>query len=91
MLQWNPLEISNNVPFKHRADFSSHFGRWLLMEFIPKNDPLSQMLLPSRKDIFQDYKREVFDVVFSRDFHIRDRHKFSETQRTPYLIDRIEV
>jgi len=49
------LEISNNVPFKHLADFSSHFGRWLPMEFIPKNDPLSQMLLPSRKDIFQDH------------------------------------
>jgi len=73
------LAISNNVPCKHFAALYSHLGCWLLMEFVPQNGPLSQMLLSSCKDIFQDYKREVLEVVFSRDFHIRDRHKFSVT------------
>lgn len=80
------LAISNNVPFSHIAVFLSRLCRFLIIEFVPKNDSQVQKLLRSRDDIFPDYTREHFEEAFSRHFLILENQTVSDTQRTIYFM-----
>ena len=81
------LAISNNVPFSHIATFLSQICRFLIIEFVPKNDSQVQRLLRSREDIFDHYAREHFETVFGDHFSIRKYEKITDTKRTLYLME----
>ena len=53
------LVIGKNVSFAQVAASFSGFSPWLIIEFVPKNDPKVQLLLQEREDIFNQYN-EVF-------------------------------
>ncbi|MCJ7554256.1 MAG: MGMT family protein [Ignavibacteriaceae bacterium] len=80
------LCISNNVPFKLLADLFDKMGEWLIIEFIPKNDPMVKKLLLHRKDIFEDYSVEIFEKEFLKYFSIIEYKKVSGTGRIIYLM-----
>ena len=48
------LAISNNLPFSLIAAFLSQVCRFLIIEFVPKNDSQVQRLIRTREDIFPD-------------------------------------
>jgi hypothetical protein len=81
------LAISNNVPFSHIAAFLSQVCRFLIIEFVPKNDSQVQRLLRSREDIFPDYTQEHFETSFTDHFSILRRDTIVDTQRTLYLME----
>jgi len=83
------LCISNNVPFNLLADFFEKIGDWLIMEFIPKNDPMVKKLLLHRKDIFENYNVEIFESEFLKYFSIIEYKKVSGTGRIIYLMKKI--
>ncbi|MEE9449269.1 MAG: hypothetical protein V3V72_04390 [Ignavibacteriaceae bacterium] len=80
------LCISNNIPFDLLADFFDKTGEWLIIEFIPKSDPMVKKLLLHRKDIFENYNVEIFEKEFLKYFSIIEYKKVSDTERTIYLM-----
>jgi len=80
------LCISNNLPFDLIAKFLSKICDWLMIEFVPKSDPMVKKLLLHRKDIFENYNVDNFEGQFSKYFSIIDYKKVSDTERIIYLM-----
>jgi len=80
------IAISNNVPLIQIANFLSQICRYLIIEFVPKDDSQVQRLLRFRKDIFQDYDEKNFEIAFLNYFSILKREKIVDSKRTIYLM-----
>lgn len=85
------LAITNNVPLDQIALFMANLGHWLVVEFVPKDDPQTQKLLASREDIFIDYSQKRFEEVFSAYYQIDDTVVINNSARTLYLMKNIQV
>jgi SAM-dependent methyltransferase len=64
------LAISRNVPFDRLAEFFAGLAPGLIVEFVPKEDPMVRRLLATREDVFPDYTIEAFRGAFGRRFEI---------------------
>jgi ribosomal protein L11 methylase PrmA len=82
------LAISNNVPLPHLAEFFAQAGRWLIIEFVPKDDPQVQKLLASREDIFPAYTVEGFETAFGARFQAHEKIPIQGSPRGLYLLER---
>jgi len=82
------LVISNNVPFDRLADFFQKLTKYLIIEFIPKQDSQIIRLLDSRKDVFEAYDKENFEKEFLKKFKIIKSSNITNTKRTLYLMER---
>lgn len=82
------LAISNNVPLANIAAFMADMGKWLIIEFVPKEDSQVRRLLATREDIFPDYHTEGFEKAFAGHFTIRAREPVEGSHRTLYLMER---
>jgi len=82
------LAISHNVPLPMLADLFAEMGVWLIVEFVPKDDPKVQLLLQNREDIFSHYTLQEFEGTFSRRFTIEDRTSIIGSKRTLFLMRR---
>jgi len=80
------LAISNNVPLAYAAAFFHSLCRYLIIEFVPKQDSQVQRLLSGREDIFPNYNRETFERDFSKYFEIVDKQEIKDSLRTLYLL-----
>lgn len=80
------LTIGRNVPFEKVADFLSKITRNLIIEFVPKEDSQTQKLLSGRKDVFINYRKELFETSFSRYFVIKQRSNIKGSLRDIYLM-----
>jgi ribosomal protein L11 methylase PrmA len=80
------LAISNNVPLPAIADFFSRLARFLIIEFVPKQDRQVQRLLQNREDIFDDYNQPAFEQAFERHFHLRESQSVGTDGRRIYLM-----
>jgi hypothetical protein len=81
------LAISNNVPLPRVARFFQQLGRWLIIEFVPKEDSQVQKLLLTREDIFSEYNQEQFERIFQHFFIIHDTQPVFESKRCIYLME----
>jgi ribosomal protein L11 methylase PrmA len=82
------LAISNNLPFSKIASFFHSICTWLVIEFVPKQDPMVSKLLRSREDIFQSYTKEDFEFEFSQYFQIKSNEQLPNSSRILYLMER---
>lgn len=83
------LAIGNNVPLTRIANFFAEVvQRWLIVEFVPKEDSQTQRLLKDRRDIFTDYHQAGFEAAFARYGEIVRREAIPQTQRILYLFRR---
>jgi len=82
------LAISNNVPLHRLADFFGGLCRWLVIEWVPKDDSQVQKLLRTRKDIFTGYSREGFESAFSAHFIFQEAINVNQSERRLYLLER---
>jgi hypothetical protein len=80
------LAISNNVPLEKLALFFSRLCRYLVIEFVPKDDSQVQRLLATREDIFPHYTQKAFETEFSRYFSIQNPVKIKDCKRIIYLL-----
>ena len=81
------LAISANLNFDMIAEFMKKISRFLIIEFVPKNDPQVKRLLAAREDIFSGYNRSGFEDSFSRHFLIRDSVELRDSERVMYLME----
>ncbi len=82
------LAISNNVPLPDLAEFFASLGRWLIVEFIPKEDSQVARLLLTREDIFPNYNKQGFEEAFERYFTIHDCQPIEGSARLLYRMER---
>lgn len=82
------MAISNNVPLSNLAHFFSILCKWLIIEFIPKEDSQVQILLANRKDIFDQYHQEGFENSFIEYFEIEERKLIQGTKRILFFMKR---
>jgi len=85
------LCISNNVPLGFTAEFFSKICMWLIIEFVPKSDPMVKKLLLHRKDIFDDYCVESFEKEFLKYFSLFDQKNVSGSNRVIYLMKKNNI
>ena len=83
------LAISNNVPLGKIAEFFKSNCKYLLIEFIPKDDSQVQRLLSSREDIFDEYTKENFEDEFGKFFVINEIFEINESKRILYFMERV--
>ncbi len=80
------LTIGNNVPFGHVAEYFRSLGKYLIIEFVPKQDSMVKRLLMSREDVFGDYDAAGFETAFKRFFTIIETTPIKGSKRTMYLM-----
>jgi hypothetical protein len=81
------LRFTNNVPLCMISDFFVQFKCRLIIEFVPKDDPMVRILLRHRKDLFDDYDQGNFEKVFGEKYSIIDKERVKDTNRTLYYLD----
>lgn len=80
------MAISNNVPLDRLAATLAALGRWLVIEFVPKEDSQVQRLLATREDIFPAYTLEGFEAAFAESFELVEKTPITGSKRTLYLM-----
>ena len=83
------LVITNNIPLDRLVNFFQKLTRYLIIEFIPKEDSQISRLLVSREDIFKNYDKQNFENEFSKKFNIIKTVNIKNTLRTLYLMEKI--
>jgi len=83
------LAISNNVPLPAMAEFFSKISKFLIIEFIPKEDSQVKILLRSREDIFPNFTKSHFESAFAERFKILKSVPVRGSKRTMYLMEKI--
>ena len=83
------LSIANNIPFDKIAKYFKKICRYLIIEFVPKSDSQVQKLLSSRVDIFSDYNHAAFENVFEKYYSIKEKVKVIKSERTLYLMEKL--
>jgi len=83
------ISISHNMPFYKVAEMFAKISKWLVIEFVPKEDSQVQKLLQNREDIFPQYTKEYFEKEFKKYFEIHRADKVEGSLRTLYLMKKI--
>ena len=82
------LAIGNNVPLPSVADTFASLGKWLIIEFVPKDDSQVQRMLSTREDVFPHYTIEGFEAAFGAVYETVRREAIPGTVRTLHLLRR---
>lgn len=83
------LAIRNNIPFYDLAQFFSSICKWLLIEFVPKDDPQVRKIMGIRKDIFPHYTQNDFEKEFSSFFKIIKLEPIKDSSRIIYMMKKL--
>jgi 2-polyprenyl-3-methyl-5-hydroxy-6-metoxy-1,4-benzoquinol methylase len=67
------LAIQHNIPLSKIAKLLSSIARYVIIEFVPKDDEKVLLLLKNRKDIFHDYSQKSFENEMLLFFTIETR------------------
>jgi len=82
------LAIGGNVPLPAVAEWFAQLCEHLIVEWIPKDDPMVQRLLASREDVFADYTQEGFESAFGEHFSVERREPLQGSVRLLYVMRR---
>ncbi|MEO5685091.1 MAG: hypothetical protein ABIQ88_20775 [Chitinophagaceae bacterium] len=82
------LVIGKNISFEQVACTFSRFSPYLIIEFVPKNDPKVQLLLQDRQDIFDNYNEQSFITAFEKEFLVVKKACVPGTERAIFLMQR---
>ncbi len=78
------LAIGRNVPLLMIAELLARLGPNLVVEFVPKEDPMVKRLLATREDIFPEYTIEGFRTAFGRRFEIIEEASIEDSPRSMF-------
>lgn len=83
------LAIGRNVPLSMLSGTLARLGDRLLIEWVPKEDPMVGRLLATREDIFPGYTEDGFRAAFERDWMVVERRPIPATTRIVYCLRRV--
>ena len=82
------LRVTNGVPLAAFIDAAARLSRRaLLVEFVPRTDPMFRLIARGREDLYQDYTAEALEQALRASFHI-EMTKPLPNGRTLYLATR---
>jgi SAM-dependent methyltransferase len=81
------LAIANNVPLERVAECFQPLGRFLLLEFVPKEDSQVKRLLSTREDIFSQYTVEGLKQAFSPYYRVEKEIPVEGSKRIMFLFE----
>ena len=84
------LAFGHNLPFELIAAFFARLAPRLILEWVPKEDPMSGRLLAAREDVFQHYSLENLRSAFVRWFAIEEERPIADSARLMFLMRRTE-
>ena len=76
------LAISRNVTLPMLADLFARLAPNLIVEFVPKADPMVQRLLATRQDVFPDYTLDGFRTALGERFDLLEAAGIEASERT---------
>jgi hypothetical protein len=76
------LVIGRNLPLNDVIDWFAELGTELVIEFVGKDDPQTQLLLHNRPDQHADYSLESFEQLLSQRFEVHRRERLPSGART---------
>ncbi len=79
------LAIGRNLPFRNIIELFRQRCVYLLIEYVPKNDPNVAVMLQGRTDVFEEYTQESFETALCDAFLIVKRIPIEDSGRTLYL------
>lgn len=80
------LAITEHSPFTAIAKFFASICKFLIIEFVPKEDSNTQVLLSSfSHNMFAEYDREHFEAAFENYFSLQRLEAVTDSQRSIYL------
>ncbi len=79
------LVIGKNISLEIIAEYFAGISQHLLVEFVPREDPKVQQMLASRKDVFEEYTINNFELYFNNYFERVKKENIPGTDRTLYL------
>jgi hypothetical protein len=82
------LAIGNNVPLPGVARLFARMAPHAIVEFVPKDDPMTRRLLAARRDIFEHYSIDGFREAFGSEFRIVREAPVADSPRTLFLLER---
>ena len=82
------LVIGNNVPFTRLAEYFGSHARYLIIEFVPEDDPMAKRLMAARRDILADYTEASFREAFAVAFELIDEVGLESSPRRLFLYKR---
>jgi SAM-dependent methyltransferase len=75
------LAIGRNVPLPMLSDLLARLAPNLVIEWVPKEDPMVQRLLSAREDVFPGYSLDGFRAAFAGQFAILEEVAITESTR----------
>jgi hypothetical protein len=82
------LAIGRNVPLSLISALFAGLATRLIVEFVPKEDPMTQSLLAARPDIFPDYSIDGMRSAFASEWRIIEETPIDDSLRTLFRMER---
>ncbi|MEO8252260.1 MAG: class I SAM-dependent methyltransferase [Chloroflexota bacterium] len=82
------LAIGRNVPLGMIGELLARLGPNLVVEWVPKEDPMVKRLLATREDIFPDYTIDGFRAAFQEKFDILEEAPVEDSGRVMFHMAR---
>jgi SAM-dependent methyltransferase len=82
------LAIGRNVPVPMVLDLLARLGSKVLIEWIPKEDPMVQRLLAGRDDVFPEYTSRHFREAAAVRFRVINEIPINQSSRVLFLLER---
>ncbi|MBD0331934.1 MAG: SAM-dependent methyltransferase [Chitinophagaceae bacterium] len=81
------LGIGKNIPFEMQIQLIKKLGKYLIIEFVSKEDEKVQLMLQDKKDIYDWYSGDQFLEQFSSHYKILDSKEIINSKRILYLME----
>lgn len=82
------LGIGRNVPLAMVMELFADLAPQAIVEWVPRGDPMVDVLLASREDVFTDYTTEGFEAAVATRFEVRSRTPIPGSPRVMYHLVR---
>ncbi len=83
------LCVTHNVPFEYIFNLLLIVeAEYVIVEFVPKSDPMVKKLLTNREDVYPWYNLLVFETEAFKHFSLVDRHELPTGKRVLYCLQR---
>ena len=78
-----------NIPLGHIFSLFARLGaQHVLVEFVPKTDPMATRLLTNREDVYPWYTQQTFEKEASAHFIMEERMELEKGGRVMYWLVR---
>ncbi|MDD8018237.1 MAG: SAM-dependent methyltransferase [Bacteroidota bacterium] len=81
------LVLTNHISFSMIAEQFAHHCRYLIIEFVGKEDPQAQELIQLRQTLFDEYNEDNFEREFKKYFSMIKKEPLVPLSRTLYLME----